>query len=91
MESYKIDESMLEKIKALGLPEKKESNEQKTQAPTGNNAAKKENIPLTGRAISLMKSAAKPKPVIMGAFAMLIITYVISVVRSKIKDKDVYP
>ena len=72
-------------------PEKKESNEQKTQAPTGNNAAKKENIPLTGRAISLMKSAAKPKPVIMGAFAMLIITYVISVVRSKIKDKDVYP
>lgn len=27
MESYKIDESMLEKIRALGLPEKKESNE----------------------------------------------------------------
>lgn len=27
MESYKIDESMLEKIKALGLPEKKENNE----------------------------------------------------------------
>ncbi len=27
MESFKIDESMLEKIKALGLPEKKENNE----------------------------------------------------------------
>lgn len=27
MESYKIDESMLEKIRALGLPEKKENNE----------------------------------------------------------------
>jgi len=44
MESFKIDESMLEKIKALGLPEKKENNKYILLHVSGDNIRAPENF-----------------------------------------------